>query len=96
MRYYLTEADFLLNIGNDMEYMLPSKIFEYMSYDKPILSSVKCEKDLSINYLKTYQKAHIFNEDDDKGTIVQGIKHFMENPLAHASGSSVSSLCAPG
>ncbi|MCF0193578.1 MAG: glycosyltransferase [Bacteroidaceae bacterium] len=96
MRYYLTEADFLLNIGNDMEYMLPSKIFEYMSYDKPILSSVKCEKDLSINYLKTYQKAHIFNEDDDKGTIVQGIKHFIENPLTHASGSSVSSLCAPG
>ena len=35
---YMSEADFLLNIGNSISSMVPSKIFEYISTGKPIIS----------------------------------------------------------
>lgn len=60
---YVESADILLNIGNSISGMLPSKVFEYMSYQKPILSTIKNSEDLSVTYLKQYGAVLIINEN---------------------------------
>jgi glycosyltransferase involved in cell wall biosynthesis len=59
---YLQEADILLNIGNSFANMIPSKVFEYMSYNKPIISTTKMSNDPCRKYLEQYGKALVVNE----------------------------------
>lgn len=74
---YLREADFLLNIGNSLEYMVPSKIFEYFSYSKPIISTQKIENDPTISYLYKYKKVVILNEQDEEEKSVKLLESFL-------------------
>lgn len=53
-RQYMREANFLINLGNTLPYMVPSKIFEYMSMCKPIISVKAITDDPSDEYLKKY------------------------------------------
>ena len=57
------EADVLVNLGNNLESMTPSKVFEYMSAGKPIVSTAPIRKEPSIKYLKRYPAAHILYYD---------------------------------
>jgi hypothetical protein len=50
----IAEADVLVNIGNLVSTMVPSKIFEYMSYGKPIISTFDIENEPSAEYLCNY------------------------------------------
>ena len=50
----IMEADFLVNIGNNLQNMVPSKIFEYMSYKKPIISTYKVDNDPCLKPLESY------------------------------------------
>ena len=50
----MSEADFLINIGNNLQNMVPSKIFEYMSYRKPIISTYKVDNDPCLKPLSKY------------------------------------------
>lgn len=50
----ITNADVLLNIGNKLSTMIPSKIFEYISYAKPIISTYVSDEDPSLPHLKLY------------------------------------------
>ena len=50
----INSADVLLNIGNSNNSMVPSKIFEYMSYGKPIISTYVIDDEPSLKYLKKY------------------------------------------
>ena len=50
----LNEANVLLNIGNLVSTMVPSKIFEYMSYGKPIISTYEIDNEPSAEYLRSY------------------------------------------
>lgn len=59
---YVEEADVLLNIGNSIPGMLPSKIFEYMAYGKPIISTIKYSSDMSVPYLNQYGASLIVDE----------------------------------
>lgn len=54
LRVVLENASFLVNIGNKVFEQTPSKIFEYMSYGKPIIHFYWDEKDTSIPYLNCY------------------------------------------
>lgn len=56
---YMKEANYLINLGNKLPYMVPSKIFEYMSACKPIISMQDMEDDPSAIYLQTYPRALI-------------------------------------
>ncbi len=56
------EADFLLNIGNSLSSMIPSKVFEYMSTGKPIISTYRIDDDPIVAYLNYYQNALNINE----------------------------------
>ena len=53
----INEADILLNIGNSNISLIPSKIFEYMSYEKPIISTYDISLEPSIEYLEKYPLA---------------------------------------
>lgn len=50
----IMEADILINIGNNNNNLLPSKIFEYMSYGKPIISTYEDNSEPSFIYLQKY------------------------------------------
>lgn len=50
-------VDFLLNISHINANMVPSKIFEYMSFGKPIISTYLTEGDAAQNYLTCYPES---------------------------------------
>ena len=56
------DADVLLNFGGVNANMVPSKIFEYMSFCKPILSTYKIDNEASKTYLDRYPLALCIDE----------------------------------
>lgn len=58
----IADSDFLVNLGNESSNLVPSKIFEYMSYGKPIISTFNCDADSSIPYLKKYPAVCLIDE----------------------------------
>lgn len=75
----INSADVLLNIGNNDASMTPSKIFEYMSTGKPIISTAPMANEPSVQYLEKYPLAHIFKEfSEDDDALCQNLKEFLE------------------
>lgn len=56
------KADFLLNLGNTNPNTIPSKIFEYMQFRKPIISSTPIDNEAALPYLSKYGSSFIFDE----------------------------------
>ena len=50
-------SDFLLNFGGSNPFMVPSKIFEYMSYGAPIISTYYIDGETSKDYFSQYPNA---------------------------------------
>lgn len=50
-------ADVLLNLGGPNPTMVPSKVFEYLSYGKPIISGYYIDDEASLKYLERYPLA---------------------------------------
>ncbi len=75
----MKEADFLLNIGNSLSYMVPSKIFEYISYGKRIISTYRIDDDPCIPYLKKYPSSLLINEHEDCALSARRIVEFFES-----------------
>ncbi len=64
-RRELLDSDVLVNIGNKMLNQIPSKLFEYISYGKPIINICKNRNCPTIPYLENYKYAlNLFEEDD--------------------------------
>lgn len=59
----MKDADYLVNIGNSFSEMVPSKIFEYISTGKPIISTFKIQNDPCIKYLNLYGNAVCLDEN---------------------------------
>lgn len=74
---YIMSSDILLNIGNRIEGMVPSKIFEYMSYAKPILSFSPINNEPSLAYLRKYPKACMLMEHDSVEINANKIREFI-------------------
>lgn len=62
--YYESIATALVNFGNKNTNLTPSKIFEYISWRKKIVSTICIEGDTSVKYLDYYPEALILNEND--------------------------------
>lgn len=61
---YEKKAKYLVNIGSSNPYTLPSKIFEYMSFKKTIISTYSISNEPSIEYLKKYKNVFFVNENE--------------------------------
>lgn len=75
----MNEADVLLSIGNNLDCMIPCKIFEYMSTGKPILATYKRETDPSIIYYTYYKKSLLLDEKTSIEKAVTEINIFLED-----------------
>ena len=75
-----SQAGFLLNLGGSNPYMVPSKIFEYMSCGKPIISTYSIDDEASASYLKRYPLALLIDErEKDTDAQISRICNFIEN-----------------
>lgn len=52
--YEIENSDILINIGNKNEFQEPSKLIEYMYYQKPIINFTEITNDTSTQILKNY------------------------------------------
>ena len=75
----IAEANVLLNVGNLISTMVPSKIFEYMSYLKPIISTYDIENEPSAKYLSQYPLALLLSGQDKPADNAQKIAEFLVN-----------------
>lgn len=76
---YIQESDVLLNFGNNISEMVPSKIFEYISSKKPILSFSPNRDDPSIGYLQKYPYACTIFKDMDRKLAITTMLEFLSN-----------------
>lgn len=75
-------ADILVNLGNNSKYMTPSKIFEYMSAQKPIVSTAPIYEEPSIKYLEKYPNACILYENDkDIPQLAETLENFINENI---------------
>ena len=56
------EADVLINIGNDTNFQLPSKLVDYAASGLPIVNIVSVADDSSVDFLNQYPAAITFQE----------------------------------
>ena len=61
----MKNAHVLVNFGNSNSSLVPSKIFEYMSYGKPILSTAPIKDEPCIKYLERYPLAAIIYQQEE-------------------------------
>lgn len=54
VRKEMLKSDFLVNISNEINLAVPSKIFELFSIGKPIINIVSNDKDITNTYFKKY------------------------------------------
>jgi hypothetical protein len=74
---HVQAADVLLNVGNQVDFLLPSKLVEYVSYQKPILHLGYFKHDACTDFLSAWSHAWMagimrdekFAEGDMKNTI---------------------------
>lgn len=90
---YVEGASALLNIGNNIPGMLPSKVFEYMSYGKPIISTIKDSTDLSVLYLNYYKASLIIDETSPLKLSVEKVNNFIHNIMDERYNIDVSEIC---
>lgn len=74
----LSEANILISIGNAKSEMVPSKIFEYFSYRKPIIHFYSFLDDPVNSYLRKYPLALLINIQDPIDTITKMIRQFIK------------------
>lgn len=79
---YESKATVLLNLGNKNPNLAPSKIFEYMSWGKKIVSTYSISNDTSIKYLNKYPAALLLDErDEDFEKSADVLKNFVETKM---------------
>ena len=76
---WISSADFLLIIGNNVPTQVPSKVFSYMSYGIPIIATCKLKECPTRRYLQMIPNALIVDEFDDTRKIARKIEKHIRN-----------------
>ena len=77
-REELEKADILLNLGNASDTQLPSKIFEYFSTCKPVLTLAKSPTDPSLPYLEQYPLSLTIQESEGlEPSVLEKVRDFL-------------------
>lgn len=93
----IQEADYLVNFGNSLSYMVPSKIFEYMAAKKPIISSQVIDNDPSAAYLRHYPAALVLRSGEgDPGKEIEDFLEKCNENSGEELRETVSRLCQKG
>lgn len=74
----LCASNILLNLGNENPYLVPSKIYDYISYAKPIISICNIDDDTSKLVLSNYPAALIIDERESKAYNLNNLKQFLD------------------
>jgi len=81
----MKEADFLIAVGNTTSSQSPSKIFEYMSFGKPIIYFLNNYSDRNIDVLSKYPLSLIvdknLNEYEAKKLIIQFVYECIDSKI---------------
>lgn len=77
-------SDVLLNIGGPNPRMVPSKIFEYLSLGKPIISTYYIDDESSRKYLKLYPSAICLDIREPLNENIRDLDCFIESKLHSA------------
>lgn len=85
-------SDFLLNISHVNANMTPSKIFEYMSYGKPIISTYITDGDAAKSYLDLYPEALIIDQKQNITQNVDKLEKFILSSHGHVDFETVKTL----
>jgi glycosyltransferase involved in cell wall biosynthesis len=72
-------SDFVLNISNRTDSMMPSKVFELFSTGKPIINFTNSRKDPSKRYFQLYPSVGEVMEWGDFSSEIQKIERFIIN-----------------
>ncbi len=80
-------SDCLINIGNKISDMLPSKLLTYIETGMPILHVRNQENDACIPYLKKYDLALIIDEKDPVEVSAEKMIAFIQNSIGKRLGS---------
>lgn len=75
----MLEADILVNVGNTVANMLPSKLFDYLSTGRPIVHIRLGEDALSSELLSQYPYALEITEDDPQGQAEAFVRFCRQN-----------------
>lgn len=75
----IDSSDILINIGNTIDNQTPSKIFELMATEKPIIHFYRIDNDTSLNYLQHYSRALCIDERKSAALNIQLIMEFSES-----------------
>ncbi len=77
---YLNSADVLVNIGNKIENMLPSKIFELIATGKPVLNITQLENCPTLSYFNRYNNALSINSAEEiNNAVINKTVRFLNN-----------------
>ncbi len=78
----MSRADVLVNIGNETSFQLPSKLVEYASAGRPILTVSQTPGDTTSVFLSTYPAAHslVCRAGDITLDQIDDVLRFAENP----------------
>lgn len=72
------QADGFLNIGSTNQFTIASKIFEYMIFQKPIISTFSIDKEPSISYIKKYGQYFLIDErSKDYDSIARELQQYI-------------------
>ena len=85
-------ADYLLNVSHVNANMVPSKIFEYMSFGKPIISTFITDGDAAQKYVTRYPEGLCVDLKNDDATNVESINVFLKKRHKDVSFDIVSDL----
>ena len=86
----MRSADIFLNLGNNNPRMTPSKIFEYMSFGKPIISTAPIADEPSLRYLERYPCSLVINQLQDVSEHVIKVQNFiLENKCSKIDTSTL-------
>lgn len=85
----MAEADVLVNIGNDSQSQLASKVIEYMAMGKPILNIISLMRDTSLSALAEYPAVLTIERESTEPSLqaLEELSAFLRQPPSVASES---------
>lgn len=74
----ISNCNILINLGNTITNQMPSKVFEYISFGKPIINFYFTEEDMCLEVFKKYPLAFNFNLNNYTDIDIENLKKFIQ------------------